>query len=138
MDRTQPVAHIMTREVVSVQVDQKLSDARRVLAEHPFHHVPVLRGRLLVGVLSPADILPLTLEAYIGDPATVAAHLDAAHTIEGVMTHEPLTVQPAEPLIRAAELLAEGAFHSLPVVDGKGELVGIITSTDILRVVVAG
>lgn len=133
MDRQKPVSHIMTRDVEGVQIDKKVSDVRRLLADRPFHHVPVLRGRKLVGLLSMADLAPLTLGAYLDSPETIDAHLDARFTLAGIMTAEPETVEPGDSVIRAAELLASGRFHAVPVVDREGVLHGIVTTTDIVR-----
>ncbi|MCB9742547.1 MAG: CBS domain-containing protein [Alphaproteobacteria bacterium] len=133
MDRLQTVSRIMTRDVESVQIDQKLSEVRRMLAARPFHHVPVCRGEHLVGLISMADIAPLTLGAYVDDPATVDAHLDQRHDLIEVMTPEPVSVDAGASVREAAELLAEGQFHALPVVDGAGRLQGIVTSTDLIR-----
>ena len=43
------------------------------------------------------------------------------------------TLNPDDSIQRAAELLGDGAFHALPVVDPQGSLVGILTSTDLVR-----
>ncbi|MCB9791959.1 MAG: CBS domain-containing protein [Alphaproteobacteria bacterium] len=133
MDRLQTVSRIMTRDVATVQVDQKLSEVRRLLAASPFHHVPVLRGEHLIGLVSAADIAPLSLAAYVQDASTVDAHLDESHDLIEVMTPEPVAVEASSSIREAAELLAEGQFHALPVIDGAGRLQGILTSTDLIR-----
>lgn len=127
------VHRIMTREVVSVQEDAPLSTVRQLLRDHPFHHVPVLRGELLVGILSAVDIARLALEGYVRDQATVDAHLDAAFSISQVMTPEPVALQAHDPILRAAEILGDGQFHALPVISPEGHLLGMVTSTDLIR-----
>jgi len=133
MDRLQTVARIMTSDVESVQIDRKLSEVRRLLLARPFHHLPVCRGEVLIGLVSVADIAPLSLAAYVDDPATVDAHMDQRHDLIEVMTPEPVSVEVTASVREAAELLAEGQFHALPVVDAVGHLKGIVTSTDLIR-----
>ncbi len=127
------VRHIMTEEVFTVQVDQKLSEVRRLLMSKPFHHVPVLRGEVLVGILSSQDIYRASLGIYEKDPELEEAYLDATHTIEQLMTREPEALYCEDSIMRAASILGDGVFHSLPVIDREGRLKGLITSTDLIR-----
>jgi CBS domain-containing protein len=128
-----PVRHVMTRDPVCVELDTPPSTARRLLSNHPFHHLPVVRSGRIVGILSLADLLPHALSAYVADAATVDAHLDAVTSLERLMTMEPETVGPDDSLLHAATLLADGRFHAVPVVDGEGAVLGILTTTDIVR-----
>jgi CBS domain-containing membrane protein len=130
-----PVRHIMSRAVDTVQVDSPVSAARTLLRSRPFHHVPVLRGNQLVGILSAADIARVSLEAFVADGETVDAWLDETTNIPALMTHEPETIRPDATLREAAARLSEGAFHALPVVGDGGELEGILTTTDVVRFV---
>lgn len=131
--RTEPVRSIMTTDVVAISVDARPSDVRDLLRSRPFHHVPVVDGDLLVGILSSSDLARISLEAWGVDPDTTDATLDASFSIARIMSADVATVRADEPILRATELLAEGAYHALPVVDGQGHLVGIVTSTDLLR-----
>ena len=133
MDPLATVSQIMTREVIAVQQDDPLSTVRSILRKYPIHHVPVLDGELLVGILSSADLYRLALDAYVQDSDTVAAHLDAAFSIAKVMSPEPVAVQPNASIRQAADILGDGAIHALPVVDAAGRLVGMLTSTDLIR-----
>ena len=124
----------MVADPVTVPAGAALSRVRALLADHPFHHVPVVSEHGgLVGVLSSADLARVSLDAWVKDAATVSAELDATFDLAAVMTHEPVTVTPDATLRHAAGLLADGGFHSLPVVDEDGILVGMLTSTDLLR-----
>ena len=129
------VQHIMTRDVATVQLSSKPSEARRLLRSRPFHHLPVLDGSVLVGILSASDLAKVSLEAWVADPETVDAWLDETATISGLMTREPVVVRTHCTLREAAGRLSEGAFHALPVVDEHGHLQGILTTTDVVRYV---
>lgn len=132
MKRNEPVSKIMTSDIATVHTGQKLSEVRRMLANNPYHHVPVVSGDQLVGIISASDMLKLSLAIYGVDERTVDAMLDSQHTIDSVMSRNPTTIAAKDTVRTAAELLGEGVFHSLPIVD-DGKLVGIVTSTDVIR-----
>jgi len=133
MDRDLPIAQIMSTAVHSVQVDQKLSDVRKMLASVPYHHLPVVKGKKLVGMLSTRDLAIAGLRVRAADPAEVDEYLDHTFTLEEVMSPDPIAVEPDTTLYDACDILANGDFHALPVVNASGELIGIVTSTDVLR-----
>jgi len=131
--RDETVRQVMTDDVLSVQVEAPLSDVRRLLREHAFHHVPVVHGERLVGMLSSVDLARLGLEAWGVGEDTVDAHLDASFRVEEVMTIGVEAVRPHDSVQKATEILAEGRIHAVPVVDERERLVGMVTSTDLLR-----
>lgn len=133
MKRNDPISHLMTKEVETVQVGQKISEVRKLLAKNNFHHVPVLDGKQLVGILSTADVLKMSFEAYGSDPRTMDVILDKQFTIKQVMRKELTTLHHKDTVRSAVELLVDGKFHSLPVIDDNRNLVGIVTSTDLIR-----
>jgi CBS domain-containing protein len=133
LPRNEPVRHIMTTDVLAVQVRAPLSEVRRLLRHHPFHHVPVLDGDRLVGLLSSVDLARLGLEAWGVGEETVDAHLDASFRVEEVMSVGLEALRPHDTVEKATEILADGRFHALPVVDEHEHLVGLLTSTDLLR-----
>lgn len=132
MKQNEPVSKIMTSTVATVHTGQKLSEARRLLAERPFEHLPVVSGKSLVGMISAADLLRLTFDAGNADERSMDAVLDHQFTIEGVMTKELTTIKSTDSIRYAAELLVKASHHSLPVVD-DGALTGIVTGTDLIR-----
>lgn len=127
----------MTKEVFSVHLGEKPSKVRQILDENPFQHVPVVSGETLVGTISAKDLAKLSLDAYVHDKRSVDAHLDAEFSLEQLMTPDPECVDDHATVRKAAEILAEGPFHALPVVDNAGALQGMVTSTDLLRYLVA-
>ncbi len=137
MKRNEPVSHIMTRDLETVHVGQKLSEVRRMLATNPYHHVPVVNGDKLIGLISSTDMVRLSLEIFGVDQRAVDVMLDTQHTIETVMTQMLTTIGSKDTIRQAAEVLGEGRFHSLPVVDEHGKLLGMVTSTDVIRYLLA-
>ena len=110
----------MSRDVIIVPPSAAVADALELLDANAIRHLPVVDGGRVVGVLSDRDLRM----AVIGHPDETA--------VSDVMTEDPLTVAPDAPVENAARLLVERNIGCLPVVD-DGELVGILTGSDLLR-----
>lgn len=133
MKRSERITHIMSGDPVTVHEANKLSEVRKLLEERKIHHVPVVSGRRFIGLLSATDLMRVSYgDVYSQDIRTVDALLDTM-TIREVMSEDVVVARPTTTIHEAAEMLATGAFHSLPIVDEAGELVGIVTSTDLIR-----
>ncbi|MBK8245122.1 MAG: CBS domain-containing protein [Saprospiraceae bacterium] len=116
------VASIMTRELITVNQDDSLQKVKDILINNRIHHVPVVDGKKLVGLVTTYDLFKLNVE-----------HKDYPNTRVGnVMTKRIATVESNFHIGTAAEVFMEHLFHAIPVVD-NGELVGIVTSFDILK-----
>ena len=92
-----------------------------------FRHLPVVAAAQLVGVVAAGD-----LQVPPGAPVEAAEAL-AGRPLSEVMSAQPITVWPDEPVEVAARLLVEHAIGCLPVVSGDG-LVGILTESDLFGV----
>jgi len=117
-----PLSQLMTRDVESVSPATPLRVVRELFSERDLHHVAVVEGERLVGLVSSNDLLRL------GDEG-VGNRLVARDVMQG----RPVTVRETDSVREAAALLSEGAFHGLPVIDAQGRLRGIVTSTDLIR-----
>lgn len=131
--RKQPISTVMTTDVVSIDLDQPLSDAYRALKGAPYHHIPVLDGDRPVGMLSSTDVLKLVYDVEGSSDKMLTSMLDHQFTIEDAMTAELVTLRESATVHDAAELLADGRRHSVLVIDADGSLVGIVTTTDLVR-----
>lgn len=132
MKRNEPVTRIMTATVVTVHTGQRLSEVRKAMTDGRFHHVPVVSGKKLLGMLSATDLLRVTYEYGVDDRQNDTV-LDHTVAIRELMTTTPTTIRDTATIRDAVGILAEGKFHSLPVVNADGELAGLVTTTDILR-----
>ena len=132
MKKNEPISHIASEKVITVHTGQKVSDVRKVLAEHAIHHVPVVSGDKLVGLLSASDILGISVEGIGTDQRSMDSYLDHQFSIEQLMKTEVKTISKNGTVRDAAELLSDGTFHAVPIVD-EDRLVGIVTTTDIVR-----
>ena len=135
MRKNELVTKIMTpaSEVQSVHVDQKLSEVRHILADHQVHHVPVLSGDNIVGLISATDMLKMTFTAYGGDDRSFDAYLDHEFKIEDVMTRDLSTLTNHSTIREASLTLSEGIFNSLPILDDESKFVGLLTTKDLAR-----
>jgi acetoin utilization protein AcuB len=117
----------MTARPVTVPPDATVAAARSAMRRGRFRHLPVMAGAELVGVVAQRD-----LETSPGAPVEVAESLDERPLTE-VMSTEPVTVWPDEPVEVAARLLVDHGIGCLPVVADDG-LVGILTESDLFSV----
>jgi acetoin utilization protein AcuB len=132
------VGRKMTTDVITVTPDTPLVKARDLLREHNIKQVPVVdqKGNL-VGILTDRDIK----QAW-ASPATTLSIYELTYvlqklTVESVMVKDPITITPSSTIERAAKILHDRRIGSLPVVEGE-KLVGIITSTDLMEVLLDG
>lgn len=132
MRRNEPITTIMTRGPTAVQVGQPLSEVSRLMSGGSFHHVPVLDGMRLVGIISATDLVRVSFSEDGGAEGLI---LDQTKVLRDVMQSDVTTLESSQSVRDAVEVFASGRFHSLPVIDGVGNLVGIVTTTDVLRYV---
>ncbi len=133
MKKKESVSQIASTALIAIQLGQKLSEARKLMQVNQIHHVPVLQGKKLMGILSAVDLATLSLTSFGSDERANDAILDNQFSVEEVMSKNMVTIKPTAPIREAAEILAEGHFHSLPIVDKEGDLQGLVTSTDLIR-----
>jgi CBS domain-containing membrane protein len=133
MKKNERIDQILTREIVTVHVGQKVSDVRKIFAKEGFHHVPIVSGKKLIGIVSASDILGISVEGVGSDDRSMDAYIDHQFSIEGLMKKDVKTLSPKSTIAAAAELLSDGSFHAVPVVDENDDLAGLITSTDLIR-----
>lgn len=113
----------MTREVVTVSPAGTVADALELLQDHGIRHLPVVDGGRVVGVVTDRDIRPA-----VGPGSSDADRT----TIDEIMSAPAVVAAPDLPVESAARVLAEHRIGCLPVVEA-GELVGILTESDLLR-----
>ena len=132
MKKREPISHIMTKSVVTVNENDDLRKVVEKLKKHNIRHIPVMRNKEVIGIISRTDINRLTFGAlFEGQEGADEAILDML-TIAQVMTAKPKTISSTTIIRDSAEIFVKEEFHALPVVD-NGELKGIVTTTDILR-----
>ncbi len=124
---------IMTTNVITVPLSASLAEARSLMRENRFHHLPVVNdGGEFIGLLTQTDVLAAT-DSILRD---VENRLRARNIpIEDVMVRNVATIDEHASVRQAALFLEKHRIGCLPVVTG-GNLVGIITDTDFVAVAI--
>lgn len=131
------VSDIMTTEVITAGMDDTLGGIRKVLELHNCHHIPIVEDNELVGIVSDRDVLKglsPTADLPIADNRALKTLKKKAHQI---MTRHVITIGAQDSVEKAAAIFLEMNFSCLPVLGQSGDLVGIITKTDLLERLVA-
>jgi acetoin utilization protein AcuB len=118
------VRDVMATDLVTVRPHESARHAYRLMRDHRFRHLPVVEDGQLVGILSDRDLRPVLLSPTL-----------ARVRVGELMSEDLTTVVPDAPVEEAASLLVVKKIGCLPVV-ADGRLVGIVTETDLLAVLV--
>ena len=135
-------ADVMTTDVVAVTPDASYRTMAGLLRTHRVSGFPVVDGNgIVVGVVSETDLLAEEAEqAGEGRQGWLPHRRHGRHAAAGELTAGDLMTRPAvvtspEALVSdVARLMSARKLRRLPVVDGHGYLVGIVTRSDVLRV----
>lgn len=133
MKQRVPVSQIMTKNLETLTTNQSLYEAENLFKKHNIRHIPVVEGKSIVGVLSYSDLLKISYADVTDGEEAVEAVVYDMFTIPQVMAKVLLTVTADTTVKEVIEILAKQTFHSLPVVENGTELVGIVTTTDLLN-----
>jgi CBS domain-containing protein len=138
MPKNLRVADVMTKDPLVVNEEDNLERIQEGMDSFHFRHIPVVDGERLVGLISQRDILRFAVSGL--DSAAPARQRDSwiqEHTfVAEIMQRDVVTATPDTPLAEAARAMLEGRVGSLPVVEEGNRLVGIVTETDMLGVLV--
>lgn len=135
MDLSNTIDSVMSKNVKTIALDSPLSTANRLFVKNKIRHLPVVNKGQLVGILSHTDLLRLSFGSTFGTEESNDDTILDMLTIEHVMQNNPTIVYPKTTIREAVKILSNAVFHALPVVDDKGKVIGILTTTDILKYV---
>jgi CBS domain-containing protein len=144
---------VLSKDVVTVSADDTLQTALELMAENRLTALPVVDGKgHCAGILSASDVVEITREmneemhdvgrsdeaSYQWLTENLADHDMARRTVREFMSDNLATVSSESMLVEAAADMLRHRVHRLPVVESKGELIGILSTMDILKAFVAG
>ncbi len=130
------VADLMSTDLVTLTEDETLAHAQRCMARGRIRHLPVVRDGRLTGLLTHRDLLAASFSIFAEVEHNEQRRIfDTVGVIEA-MHRDVVTVSPDLSVAQAASILLENKYGCLPVVDGDGILVGIVTEADFLRLTV--
>jgi CBS domain-containing protein len=126
------VGDVMTAQVTTLDRNDSLDLADRSMAGGGMRHIVVTDGRRVVGVVSQRDMFRSALAAALGFGSQAQTKLLKSLRVKDVMSEPAVTIGPDATAAEAARLMIERKIGCLPVV-GDGVLVGILTESDLLR-----
>lgn len=137
----QPVEQIPVRECMSVSLVtcapfDTLGRTFQLMSANHIRRLPVVEDKHLVGIVTWSDALALRQPDPAGRVELKSVIDDLSRlTVSAVMTRDLRTVYPEQPVGHAAEIMLEEKIGGLPVLDADGRLVGLITESNIFRMI---
>ena len=126
------IRDLMSTNVVTVDENTSIHDAKRIMDAHKIRRLPVMRKDKLVGLVTKH----MLLEASPSPATSLSIHelhyLLAKMTVKDIMVKKPYTISPDMPPEEALQLGQEMGYGAFPVMEG-GRLVGMVTESDIVR-----
>ena len=134
MKRLESVSKIMSTKLVTLKLSDDLYKAERLFKDFHIRDIPVVDTKKhIIGLLSLSDLKRISfLDSYDADEIKIDNAIYDMLSIEQIMVKNPIKVTSNITIKSVAEILAKNEFHALPVVD-LDELVGIVTTTDLLK-----
>ena len=127
------VRDIMQTKLVKISADDRLSTVEDIMTLGGVRHMPVVQRGELVGVVSERDLLRASLSSLNEFGREQRRAFLQGVEIRRVMSSPVIVVAPEVTVEQAAQVLAERKIGCLPVVGAEGDLVGLVTETDVLR-----
>lgn len=126
---------VMTRNPITLSEEDSIWTLQEEMHNLDLHHIPIIDGGKLVGLLSFQDMLALTPSRLHRDSVTSAIDMQDKrdHFVADVMRRDVHTVSPDTPLRDVAQLMVKIRVGCLPVIQEDRTLVGIITAYDLIR-----
>jgi acetoin utilization protein AcuB len=128
------VGERMTRDPIVIGDDTPIDKAIKIMRDNKVRRLPILNDKgALVGIVSERDLLFASSSPVTSLSIYELHYLLSRITVADVMTTEVITVTEDTPLQEAARIMVDSRVGGLPV-ERKGELVGIITETDLFKI----
>ncbi len=136
MDFKSPISNFMSRKPVTISPSDRMSSIKDIFANQKIHHVLVMDHSSLVGLVSKEDYMPF--QRCVKGSSYNKLIEDCRlynYRVDEVMTKELVILDSTERISVALELFSKNIFSAIPVVD-NGELVGLLTTYDIIKALV--
>jgi predicted transcriptional regulator len=127
------ISEIMTKDLFTVQIDDKVLLADEIMKNQKVKHDPVLEGKKLVGIISDRGLKEYTLKQLYSfeDPLPASAR-NRIIDFQSIMDKDIRVIYPEDGVLKAVEIMLKKKAGCLPVVDWSKNLVGMLTHTDVL------
>jgi CBS domain-containing protein len=135
MERTR-VRDLMSSPAIVAPPNTTVPAANALMKQHRIRHLPVVENGRLVGIVSQGDLRQASIAASINADSYELHFMLDRLTVSNIMTRKVFTLTPEAFIVHAAELMTEKKIAGLPVVEKDGSVVGIITESDLLKMLV--
>lgn len=126
----------MTHDVIMISPETTLPEAHELMTDYQIRRLPVVKNGRLVGIVTRGDIRGAEPSDATSLSIWELNYLLSKLKIREIMTHDPMVISQEATIGEAARVMLENKIGGLPVVNLHGELMGIITESDIFRIVV--
>ena len=131
------VKNWMSKNVITIDANDSMQNATKLLKEHGIRMLPVMKKNRLVGIVTDRDLK----KESASDATTLEIHellyLLSEIKVKEIMTKDPITVPPDYTAEETAQVLMDSKISGVPVVADNGQVVGAITQTDLFRVLIS-
>ncbi len=124
----------MSSDVVTVDDEASIMEVTQLMRENNVRRVPVMKEGRLIGIISDRDIKAASPSKATTLDVHELYYLLSKLKVKEVMTKNPITVGPDDTVEKAAVVMLSNKISGLPILDVRGQLVGILTQGDVFRV----
>ncbi len=136
--RSLTVGDVMTPIPLTVSSQLTMHKALELMRDNQVRHLLVVGpNKMLQGMLSERDLQRHMSRLLETDAESVADRLPMLRPVAEIMTTDPYTAMADQPLEDVVEMMSQGKFGAVPVVDDKGRATGVLSSIDLLRLLAA-
>lgn len=127
------VSEIMARDVFTVSVDETLHKVDEIMKQECIKHVPVVEGKRYIGLITERSVMEYTLrQLYEYNDSYGEEAYNKLLDYRNLISKQDHIVFPEDSVSKAIKLMAKYRLDCLPVLDWEKNLVGLITSSDIM------
>lgn len=134
--RKELVKDWMTANVITIEPSTTLPEAHKLMTEHNIRRLPVIDKGKLAGIVTRGDVRGAEPSGATSLSIWEINYLLSRLKVEQLMTKNPVTITAEATIGETAETMLKHKISGLPVVDANNRVVGIITESDIFRMVV--
>ena len=131
------VKNWMSTELIFVDENISIINAIKIMKDNRIRRLPILKEERLIGIVTDRDLK----EASPSKATSLDVHelysVVSEIKVKDVMSKDPVTVLPDDTIMKAASIMLENKISGIPVLSEEGKLIGIITETDIFKLVVS-
>ena len=126
----------MSTNLITIRPYTSLSEAHRLMTDYKIRRLPVLDNKKLMGIVTRGDIRGAEPSGATSLSIWELNYIIARLRIQDIMTENPITIKDTATIEQAAKIMLDKKVSGLPVIGSDGSMVGIITESDIFRLVV--